>query len=150
MSVLAYSIGKYWFPSIARNELVLTAAVFGFLFTLVLKLLSKQAISFISFPIIVGAKRSIDKKNDQGHFYFDNEEKKDDFDKFDDQVFQYTCLFYSGLLVATASGIHAFLLADQVVTLGLLSIAGLSIVVLCGIPVIKIRKIILMTSVMFD
>lgn len=150
VSILAYSIGKYWFPNIARNELVLAAAVFGFMFGLILKLLSKQAIFFVSFPIIVRAKREIDKKNDQGHFYFDNEDKKEDFDKFDGQVFQYTCLFYSGLLVATASGIHAFLLTDSLGTFGLLSITSLSIIILCVLPVIKIRRIILMTPVMFE
>lgn len=150
VTVLVYSVGKYWFPDIARNELVLAAAVFGFLFGLILKLLSKQAISFISFPIIVRAKRKIEEKNNQGHFYFDNEDKKNDFDKFDGQVFQYTCLFYSGLLVAVVSGIHAFLLAGPVATFGLLSVAGLSIVVLCGLSIIKIRNIIMMSSVMFE
>lgn len=150
VSILAYSTGKYWFPNIARNELALIAATFGFIFGLILKLLSKEAISFVSFPIIVRAKREIDKKNDQGHFYFDNEDKKDDFDKFDGQVFQYTCLFYSGLLVATVSGIHAFLLTDPLAALGLLSITCISIVILCVLPIIKIRKIILMTSVMFE
>ncbi|WP_135824486.1 hypothetical protein [Halorussus ruber] len=150
MSVLAYSIGKYWFPNITRNELVLAAAVSGFIFALVLKLLSKQAIGFISFPIILRAKRSIDEKNGQGHFYFDNEDKKDDFDKFDGQVFQYTCLFYSGLLVAATSVIHAFLLTGRLATLGLLAAACVSIVVLCWLPIIKIKKTILMTTVMFD
>jgi len=150
VSILSYLTGKYWFPDLARNELVLTAAVFGFLFGLILKLLSKQAIFFVSFPIIVQAKREIDEKNDQDHFYFDHEDKKDDFDKFDGQVFQYTCLFYSGLLAVAVAGIHAFLLTGSLTTFGLLSIAGLSIVILCVFPVIKIRKIILMTPVMFE
>lgn len=150
VSILAYSTGKYWFPNTARDELVLAAAVLGFIFGLILKLLSKQAISFLSFPIIVRAKREINRKNDQGHFYFDNKDKKEDFDKFDGQVFQYTCLFYSGLLVATVSGIHTFLLTDSLATLGLLLITLLSIIILCGLPIIKIKNIILMSSVMFD
>jgi len=150
VSILAYSVGKYWFPTITRNELVLAAAVSGFIFGLILKLLSKQAILFISFPIILKAKKEIDKKNDQGHFYFDNEDKKDDFDKFDGQVFQYTCLFYSGWLVAMATGVHAPILADKISDFAPLLISSISIVVLCGLPIIKIRKIILMTPVMFE
>lgn len=150
MTILAYFTGEYWFPSTARNELVLAAAVFGFIFGLLLKLLSKQAISFLSFPIIVRAKREIDRKNNQGHFYFDNEDKKEDFDKFDGQVFQYTCLFYSGLLVATISGIHAFLLTDPLATLGLLLITSLSTIILCGLSIVKIQNIILMSPIMFD
>jgi len=149
VTILSYVIGKYWFPDIARSELVLAAAVSGFLFALILKLLSKQAIAFISFPVILRAKREIEEKNNQGHFYFDNEDKKDDFDKFDGQVFQYTCIFYSGLLVAIASGAHAILLAGQRATLGLLLAAALSVIVLCVLPLIKIRKTILMSSVMF-
>ncbi|QRY22821.1 MULTISPECIES: hypothetical protein [Halobacterium] len=150
MTILSYLIGNYWFPDIARNELVLAAAVFGFLFALILNLLSKQAIAFISFPFILRAKRDIEEKNSQGQFYFDNEDKKDHFDKFDRQVFQYTCIFYSGVIVTIALVVHAILLVGQRETLGLLAAAALSAAVLCVLPAIKIRKIILMTPVMFD
>jgi len=61
-TILTYGTASYWLPDLARSELVFSAAVTGFLFMLILELLSKPAISFLSFPIILQVKRDMEKK----------------------------------------------------------------------------------------
>ena len=64
-TILAYGTARYWLPNITRNELVLGAAVTGFLFILILELFSKPAISFLSFPIILQVKKEIEDLNQE-------------------------------------------------------------------------------------
>lgn len=88
-TILSYGTARYWLPDVARTELVLGAAVAGFLFILLLELFSKQAILFVSFPVILRVKREME--SDQDRFINTYKQNREDFDKYDEQVFRYTC-----------------------------------------------------------
>jgi len=122
-TILTYGTASYWLPDLARSELVFSAAVTGFLFMLILELLSKPAISFLSFPIILQVKRDMEKKNSQENFIDKYKGNREDLDKFDGQVFRYTCLFYSGLLASVVFGIHAYLITGRLMSLGLFALS---------------------------
>jgi|AntRauMinimDraft_4_1070384.scaffolds.fasta_scaffold06696_2 hypothetical protein len=149
-TILTYGTASYWLPDLARSELVFSAAVTGFLFMLILELLSKPAISFLSFPIILQVKRDMEKKNSQENFIDKYKGNREDLDKFDGQVFRYTCLFYSGLLASVVFGIHAYLITGRLMSLGLFALSLLSILILCLSSFMKIKRTIQMAPVMLE
>jgi len=117
---------------------------------LILELLSKPAISFLSFPIILQVKRDMEKKNSQENFIDKYKGNREDLDKFDGQVFRYTCLFYSGLLASVVFGIHAYLITGRLMSLGLFAPSLLSILILCLSSFMKIKRTIQMAPVMLE
>jgi len=90
---------------------------------LILELLSKPAISFLSFPILQ-VKRDMEKKNSQENFIDKYKGNREDLDKFDGQVFRYTC--------------RAF------------ALSLLSILILCLSSFMKIKRTIQMAPVMLE
>lgn len=150
MALLTYLLVSYWMPGLTRNSAVLLAASVAFFYILIIELLSKPAVSFLSFPIILRVKKEVDEKNDGGHFYYDHEENQEELTKFDSQVFRYTGLFYSGFVVSLVALVHFFLLSDTLLTLGSIAVSILSLFFLCYLPIIKIKRTITTTPLMYE
>lgn len=105
----AVGTGEVWFSEYQSQSIVAVAAVIGFLYLLLIELVSDAAIGFVALPIIFSAKEEIDANTGSENFYFDHEDKKSELNDYDDQVFRYTTVLYASIIVALTAPIQGYL-----------------------------------------
>lgn len=137
-----YGSFKFWVPSKSRFTLIFIAVVLAYLLPLLIELLSDQAISFISYPIIKDAKRKIDEQTGDEDFYFSHEDKQDKLDEYDDKVYRYTVLTYSGSTIFLTLPIQGYFFKGILGFISALGYASLFLIILSYLPYRNLRKII--------
>lgn len=140
--IYIYGSLYYWIPSVGQGARLFSAASVAFVFSILLELSSDYATGFITLPVISRTKQGIDQVAGEGHFYWDHEGKQEQLDKFDEQVFRYTVVIYSGVLICLSLPIQAFAVAG--IYGGLIAI-GVDIIVFSAfiyLPFKKVRNII--------
>lgn len=131
-----------WMENWTRFILLFPAVVIAFLFPLLIELLSDITISFISYPVIKEVKKEIDEKTGSENFYFDHEEKQEKLDEYDNKVYRYTVLTYSGFFVAITLPIQGYFLKGVLGFFSGLGYAFIPLFLFSYLPFRKLRKII--------